>query len=457
MSLRRCSLLTLLALSLCARNSGAHELGFNIHQSSTVGPNATKDAGLKWVRIDMNWDLAQPADAVPDWTVLDQVVNAAQAKGLSVLAVIGYTPAWASAQNNEPSTHQNDLPIAGKYDAFVSLAVNHFKDRVTHYELWNEPNLTQFFEGTPQQYVDLILKPGADAVHAACPACKVVSGGLSSLASSMYDTWLDTMLKLAAAKIDIVNGHVYSSFTEDDSGAGTTSDSFLNRLESHRKIVLGGITVFEGRLSFKEVMDNNACTKPFWLTETGFEASAGAAADLANQTRYYRRVLEKASVRPWWTTTIFYEGFDAMVSSSHFGAVTDTGAGAYAKKPVFDFLKLAVQGLAFGGTNPACSDALDNDNDGKIDFPDDSDCFDPTSATEGVLAIPDLSGLGGSGDGGTTTPPDGSVTGGGNPGGSGGSGASPPRKGCSFGGDAPIPIALCMIFLIVALATRRTA
>src|SRR5688572_4528294 len=195
-------------LLLCATSAGAHELGTNIHLSSTIGPTATKDAGLKWVRIDMNWDIAQPTDGTPDFSQMDAVVNAAKQKGLNVLAVIGYTPAWASAGNADGMGAQNDVPVAGKYEAFVSLAVAHFKDRVTHYELWNEPNLTQFFEGTKEQYISLVLKPGADALRAQCATCKVVGPGLASLSAGKYDEWLDAILKQANDKIDIVNGHI---------------------------------------------------------------------------------------------------------------------------------------------------------------------------------------------------------------------------------------------------------
>jgi hypothetical protein len=436
-----------------------HELGLNDHLDSTVGPNITHDAGLRWVRIDLNWSLFQPADATPDFTVADAVVNAAVAKNLKVLAVIGYTPPWASVGNGDGMGTDNDIPVAGKYELFVTAAVNHFKDRVTYYELWNEPNLGGFFEGTTQQYIDLILKPGADAVHGACPTCKVVSGGLSSLASSSYGDWLDKMLQQAKDKIDVVNGHIYASFTEDSSGAGTTSDSFLNRLESHRIVKLGSVVVYESpNLSFKEVMDKNGVTKPFWLTETGTEAALGDATALDAQKKFYRRVLEKAATRPWWTTTIFYEAFDVQVSPTyHFGIAQDAGSGTYTKKPVFDFLVQAVQGLAFGGINPECGDALDNDGDGNIDFPADTNCLGPSAPSEGVAVVP---------DGGTVSvdgfdpmvdaslgAADGMSTGSTG----GGDTTRPQSSGCSFGDTGELPLALVILMAIAVLASRRRA
>jgi hypothetical protein len=422
----------------------AHALGLNVHQDAAVGPNATKDAGLTWVRIDLNWDGAQPADGPPDFTVLDATVNAARQKGLSVLATVGYTPGWASSADVDGKVHSNDVPVAGKYEAFVTLAVQHFRDRVTYYELWNEPNLGDFFEGTPQQYIDLILKPGSDAVRAACSTCKVVGPGLSSLIAGKWDVWLDAILKQAADKIDVVNGHNYASFTEDSPSAGVTNDSFLNRLESHRVIKLGGITVYEAPLSFKEVMDANHCTKPFWLTETGVEAALGDSAKLSGQARYHRRVLEKAATRPWWTTTLFYEAFDVPQGMYHFGVVQDAGGGSYTKKPVFDFLQLASQGQAFGGGKPACSDGLDNDGDGLIDYPEDPQCASPSGASEDGTMAADP----GMPDGGTPSP---AVSDGGGLGRVDG-GTPTGGSGCAlYGGGAPPQRGLFALLLGAAL------
>src|SRR6185369_6900537 len=113
----------------------------------------------------------------------------------------------------------NDIPKPGTYAAFVTAAVNHLKDRVTAYELWNEPNLQQFFEGTPQDYISNVLIPGADALHAACPTCLVVAPALATVGTD-YATWLDAVLAAAKDKIDVVSGHDYAHFPQDSPGSG---------------------------------------------------------------------------------------------------------------------------------------------------------------------------------------------------------------------------------------------
>ncbi len=413
------------------------ELGLNIHQSTDVGLEVTKSANLKWVRIDVNWFAAEPTQGVYDWAVLDQVIDGAKSRGLSVLAVLAYTPAWASQGNVDGKETLNDVPKAGTYAAFVTAAVTHFAGRVAHYELWNEPNLGQFFEGTPADYTARVLVPGADAVHAACASCKVVAPGLASLAVSKYDEWLDASLTAAMPKIDIVSGHVYAGFPQD--GAAGTSDNFYQRLEKHRVVKIGDVVAYEGPRAFKEVMDAHGAKQPFWLTETGTEAALGDAPALDAQTKFYRRVLESMLTRAWWTNTIFYEAFDESSQPYRFGVALHGTGASFTEKPVMALLRQATsKQLLFGGTGTDCEDGLDNEGDGKIDFPADPDCTSAKSTSEGAPPIDAGDVDAGDADAGTVT------DGGG--GGCNGSGGTAP-SGAGAG-------ALALV-LAAALARRR--
>ena len=443
MPLRRCSLRASIAfaaafsvLAAVTGTAGAAPklLGANVHQSLDVGHDATKAAGLGWVRIDLNWIQCEPGQGTYDFALLDGVVDAAKARGLSVLAVVGYGPAWASTGDALGDGPDNDVPIDGAYPAFVTAVVQHFQDRVSHYELWNEPNLDTFFEGTPDDYVARVLVPGAQAVHSACPGCKVVAPGLATIGKE-YDVWLDASLAAAKDEIDIVSGHIYAGFPVDSPGSGSSSDSFFNKLEAHRVLETGGSVVYEGPLSFREVMDKHGVSKPFWLTETGREATLGDAAEEATQTLYYRRVLEAMLVRPWWESTIFYESFDEPASGYEWGLVVHDPAAptGYQSKEVLGFLKTAtgtVPGL--GGSGKQCNDGLDDDGDGLADYPEDPDCtslLDPDES--GPLG---MGGSGGGGGGGAGTGGTGGAVagagGGTSSGGAGGAGGGAGDCGC---------------------------
>jgi hypothetical protein len=399
-------------LGLARPALAVQELGLNTHQSTSVGLDATRDAKLRWVRIDLNWFNAQPTPAAPDFSLFDTIVDEAQARGLSVLAVVGYTPDWASAGDQKGGGALNDVPKEGTYADFVKATVEHFQGKITHYELWNEPNLEQFFEGNPDDYVQRVLLPGAAAVHQACPSCVVLAPGLATVGGK-YDEWMSASLAAAKDQIDIVTGHVYADF-----GNGQSADNFFNKLEQHRVLKSGDLVVYEGPLSFKEVMSQHGVNKPFWLTETGREAPLGDATKLEEQRVFYRHVLEAMPSRPWWTATIFYESFDEPASGYSFGVVMhdESKPLGYEAKPVLGLLQKVVGAqTAFGGSGADCDDGLDNDGDGFVDYPADPECSSILASSEG------------------DPPPDGGLGGGGGQGGQGGAGGGQGGQGGAGG------------------------
>ncbi len=381
---RRAVFFSLLLLSAPAA-AATHDVGYNVHQSLDTGVPVSAACGGSIVRIDLNWFQAEPKEGMHDWTLFDNLIDGARARGQRVLAVLSYTPAWASAGNKDGKRADNDVPRPGFYEKFVRAAVERYRDRVEHFELWNEPNLEEFFEGTPQQYVDLILKPGADAVHAACPSCKTIAPDVATV-GDQYALWMKTTLELAKDKIDIVSGHVYAGFPKYP---GDTAPNFFAKLESHRILRLpDGTVVYEDPLSLRESMIKyGAANKPFWLTETGEKAKYGDAAAMDKQAVYTRKVLESMLTRSWWHTTIFYEAFDEPVMPYDWGfALRDPAApDGYRLKPACAVVAKAVaRQPLFGGKGADCDDGLDNEGDGKIDFPADDDCSAATTVSEGA-------------------------------------------------------------------------
>lgn len=449
------------AMSLAAplAHAAPRPLGVNVHQSTDIGLDATRDAGLGWVRIDLNWLDVEPAPGAYDWTLIDTVVDNAKARGLSVLAVIAYGPSWASEGDVMGDGPVNDVPSPGTYATFVTAAVQHLMGRVTHYEVWNEPNLEVFFEGSPADYLDRVLIPGADAIHAACSSCRVVGPGLASV-GGQYDVWMDAVLGAAKDKIDIVSGHAYAGFPSPSSTVGMTSDSFFNKIESHRVLTYDGNILWEGPLSFREVMLKHGVQKPFWLTETGREASPSDITALDEQRTYYRHVLEAMLTRPWWEATIFYEGFDNAGFTWGIATPDAAAPSGYQPKPVMSLLqKVTSSQPLFGGTGNDCDDGLDNEGDGQVDHPADPDCASLSGSSEGLPPVD--AGAGGSGGG--TGGPGGSGNGGAPAsGGAGGGGDERDPGGCACdatgrGGSPGLALAALALGLAIARARSRRA
>ena len=141
-------------------------------------------SGAGWVRVDINWSVIQRHGPTSyDWVPFDRIVDDARARGLNVLGVLTYTPAWARPN---PNDHYATPPEdAADYAAFVTKATQHYAPKGVHaYEIWNEPNITGFWKPAPDPdgFVEL-LQAGYPAIHAADPSAIVVSGGLSPAAT----------------------------------------------------------------------------------------------------------------------------------------------------------------------------------------------------------------------------------------------------------------------------------
>ena len=433
-------LLAGILLSAAPARAATHDVGYNVHQSLDTGVPVSAACGGSIVRIDLNWFQAEPTEGTYDWALFDRLIDGARAKNQRVLAVLSYTPAWASSANKDGKTNDNDVPRAGYYEKFVRVAVERYRDRVEHFEIWNEPNLGEFFEGTPQQYVDLILKPGADAVHAACPSCKTLGPDVATVGDD-YAAWMKIALEQAKDKLDIITGHVYSGFPKYP---GDTATNFMAKLEDHRILRLpDGTIVYEDPLSLRESMIRyGAGSKPFWLTETGEKAKYGDAAAMEKQAVYIRKVLEAMLSRPWWHTTIFYEAFDEPVMSYDWGfALRDPAApDGYRLKPACALVAKAVaRQPLFGGKGADCDDGLDNEGDGHIDFPADDDCSATTTVSEG--APPPI-------DAGTDTSIEEDA---------GPNAAAPADSGCGCRQSAGAPSAWWALALVMLSAQRRRA
>jgi hypothetical protein len=114
-------------------------------------PDLTCELGVGWERIIFNWEQHQPTKP-DDWHTLnvdDRWLAAADACNREVVALLKYTPAWATDGLTHVGVPRGlDLPIDDPdnlWANFVRQAVTYYKGRmgrgVTHFIIWNEPDI----------------------------------------------------------------------------------------------------------------------------------------------------------------------------------------------------------------------------------------------------------------------------------------------------------------------------
>lgn len=126
--------------------------------------------GVDWVRTNFWWDLAQRTpDGSYNWSKMDLVVDTAAQHGIKVIGEFNGAPSWI------------DPKLDSGYDRaefrdYAVEAVRHFKDRVDHWEVWNEQNMHNI---KPADYASL-LKTIYPAIKAVDADATVITGGLAA-------------------------------------------------------------------------------------------------------------------------------------------------------------------------------------------------------------------------------------------------------------------------------------
>lgn len=264
------------------------DVGVNIHLDTTSLVHLMADMGAKWVRIDMNWSIMEPQDGVWDFSHFDRAISNAQAKGLKVFASIGYTPAWHS-----PNGKESGVPDVERWKNFVRVAVGRYKDRVRHFGIWNEPNLEQFWTGSAEQYVDVILKPACQIIRELDSGLKIGAPDLAHLYGAKIDVgqFLKTIRSRGAdACIDILTHHIYAEGDFDQKLTG---------------FYFAGVLYKNGLRQWMESAD--LWGKRVWITEFGQNLDGS---NEENQARLLVENLDVIARTPWIDLAFIFEMTD---------------------------------------------------------------------------------------------------------------------------------------------------
>lgn len=291
------------ALAQCENQYSPYGINAHAPQGSDLAPllDAVQTCGIGWIRIDFVWSWVEPAQDSFTWTMYDNLVAAASARGIHIYATIGNTPAWATAGAAGTGPPANP---ADWYDVCFRAA-QRYRGSIEHWGMWNEPDLSQFWTGTRAQYINDILRNGADAVHAVNSSAKACGPELAHLSSANWDDWLTDAINQAGTKLDIVTHHVYSS-----SYSGCTD-----------KLEKAPFWPWDPP-SLKEVLQSTGWYgRPVWITETGWQSSdAGEASQASNYTGFLNDWFTGQSGRTWISRVFFYELNDTQVfANNSFG------------------------------------------------------------------------------------------------------------------------------------------
>ena len=174
------------------------------------------------------WSQIETSKGVFHWKNLDGAIANAHSKGMNdILMVLGTTPTWAASKVTDPVyppyPGANSAPKnMSDWDTWVRTVVTRYKGQISAYEIWNEADLKQFFNGTPAQLAEM-TKRAYDIIKAVDPAAKVVSASPALRLQSAFDRFYAKYLGELAAQnwpVDVLALHTYPNANGDPVARG---------------------------------------------------------------------------------------------------------------------------------------------------------------------------------------------------------------------------------------------
>jgi hypothetical protein len=189
---------------------------FGVHDSqpaswptSPVGSIRLWDSGVSWRDLETT-------NGAYDFSRLDAQVDAARAHHAQVLLVLGQTPRFHSRHPNRRGSYglgAASMPTKASWTRYVRTVVRRYQGRHVDYQVWNEANVSGYWNGTARQMAKLTRWTSTVVGHNDARA-KVVAPALATRLTGQR-AWLRTFFgqrvggRSVAAYVDVVSLNLY--------------------------------------------------------------------------------------------------------------------------------------------------------------------------------------------------------------------------------------------------------
>jgi hypothetical protein len=129
------------------------------------------EMGARWNRTDFSWSNIEPSQGEWNFETHDRIVDRLVEQQIRPLAILLYDVPWA-----HPAHKHLDAWLT-----YVEKTVTRYKDRVRHWEVWNEPNLMQFWENPDGADYATLLKATYRKIKEIDPGLTVLYAGTSGI------------------------------------------------------------------------------------------------------------------------------------------------------------------------------------------------------------------------------------------------------------------------------------
>ena len=214
------------------------------------------DSGVRWSQINTSRGYI-------NWAALDAWVSLAQSKGVELIYTFGSTPVWASTNKYQTGCAYGDgtcaPPNYTDWEEFVGQVATRYKGKIKYYEIWNEPNHSQYWTGSTSQMVELSRR-AANLIRGIDSNARILSPSPTWASTTAWD-WMNAYLNAGGGSyFDIVAFHAYTG----------------NQKAETTFYIIDGI---------KKVLASHSISRPLWITEAGWGRNS-VISDASTQTGF---------------------------------------------------------------------------------------------------------------------------------------------------------------------------
>lgn len=273
-------------------------------------------AGL--VRVFVSWAKLEPSrhEVDPEYVAeLDSLVGQASGCGARVMFMLVTTPHWASSAPEGTDWFSSGRFPPSDPDEFGSMVAWILSrwPALHSIEIWNEPNYTPYWAGTPADYVQLVNEAVA-AKREVGSSTEILAGALASGVVDYLVLYLNQLYAAGLSGQDGISIHPYSM-------GCSNRCSFFDPIQPQAP--------FRSAITrIHNLMVANGDRSGLWLTEFGFASCPAAPACIheAQQASWTAKSIEIASCYPYVLGMTAFTIRDiagdpkyAHVSDAHFG------------------------------------------------------------------------------------------------------------------------------------------
>ncbi|NMA46676.1 MAG: hypothetical protein GX945_08945 [Lentisphaerae bacterium] len=210
--------------------------------------------GQRWIRLHDTSMIAKWAELEPEegqFFFYDDAVSAAHDAGLAILGMLDGIPYWLSSGKRQTGYwsrwHIPDRPdTMEKWDQYCRTAISHYRGRIDHWEIWNEPwgRWWATSGGKPEMYVEFMRRAYQikQDIH---PDAVIV--GVDTYRGN--EKWTNDALAGGTGIFEVFSYHEYNNNLMGDPGTP--------------------IAVATSTAEWRKLMAEHGGERPIWNTEGG--------------------------------------------------------------------------------------------------------------------------------------------------------------------------------------------